>query len=819
MSVTGQTVDPGDVLYPYVSPADSAGRSVYSVRWLVNGVEKSSDNVYTVSGYDAGKTITVEADGIRTMGYTGTVTSPATGTVSSRLDMTATDPGQAPVVVDPSAAYYTADGSQVQVDSGSVVSLSIALSDGEIPSEIGGQLDIAVGEQTASSTKIAVDVRLLMTFTEGEETTQTEIHPVGDTAVTLTKSQLGLPAEADLNGYTFQITHTNVLGVQETLTHADISVVEAAGQQAIRFTLNGLGRIYIGYVAPITVTFDTQGGSAVAAQTVKLGDLVQLPADPIRAGYIFAGWDVDLTAPILADCTVTAKWVQGTTVPEDRVTVTPDSAAAALPQAEFQGGVWLATFSAGNDYGAGQSYIVQIAPVAGGTQYAIADTAQAALEAQAAEASGSARFSVPAVDEAGRPIPGVTTQYIKWLDAGGTLLALESVTLEIRAPEPGLESLALDSAMSWSGARNFGAGDYAVARPLTGFAEGYYIVDNEDGTVSGVIVPTSGQAGGVFTVERYNAQGAVTATKTLSMELPVLGTVFSGATYNYVAFGQMNAALEDSLEVWRIVQYDKDWNRLGAVSLTGGETYTKEPFRSAVPRMAESADGQTVALYAARNRYDGHQSNITFVMNAQPFSLQTCMGEEFPSNHVSHSFGEFVQFDGDQMVTVDHGDAYPRSFVLQVGGKELDLLKIYGATGDNVTNAIGSGFEVSDSGYLFLGCSDPQDGVQGQPWNVFLAYTDKTADSVSLTWLTDSSQTINCARLVKLDGNTFAAMWNDGGDLHLQLLNGQGQRVGTEQVFPGIPMPPTQPLVQRGSIRWIQADESGDPYLYTLTIG
>ena len=212
-------------------------------------------------------------------------------------------------------------------------------------------------------------------------------------------------------------------------------------------------------------------------------------------------------------------------------------------------------------------------------------------------------------------------------------------------------------------------------------------------------------------------------------------------------------------------------------------------------------------------------SNITFIMNTQPFSLRTCMGEEFPSNHVSHSFGQFIQYDGDEMVTVDHGDAYPRSFVLQAGGRELELLGIYGDIGDNVTNAIGSGFEVSDDSYLFLGCSAPQDGGSGQPWNVFLARADKNLSGVELTWLTDSGETINCARLVKLDGNTLVALWAQGDDLHYQVLDGQGARLGEEQALPGVPMPPTQPVVQDGSIRWIQAVGSGAPHLYTLTVG
>ena len=39
-----------------------------------------------------------------------------------------------------------------------------------------------------------------------------------------------------------------------------------------------------------TVTFDTQGGSAVVTQQVESGGLADEPENPIRIGYLFGGW-------------------------------------------------------------------------------------------------------------------------------------------------------------------------------------------------------------------------------------------------------------------------------------------------------------------------------------------------------------------------------------------------------------------------------------------------------------------------------------------------------------------------------------------------
>ena len=48
-----------------------------------------------------------------------------------------------------------------------------------------------------------------------------------------------------------------------------------------------------------TVTFDSKGGTDVAAQTQMYGDLLEVPEPPTREGYEFTGWYVDETCEIL----------------------------------------------------------------------------------------------------------------------------------------------------------------------------------------------------------------------------------------------------------------------------------------------------------------------------------------------------------------------------------------------------------------------------------------------------------------------------------------------------------------------------------------
>jgi len=69
---------------------------------------------------------------------------------------------------------------------------------------------------------------------------------------------------------------------------------------------------------PFTVTFNVDGGSAVAPLTVVNGKTAAKPTDPTKAEYAFLGWYTDsslktaysFTTPVTSDITVYAKWIK-----------------------------------------------------------------------------------------------------------------------------------------------------------------------------------------------------------------------------------------------------------------------------------------------------------------------------------------------------------------------------------------------------------------------------------------------------------------------------------------------------------------------------
>ena len=123
------------------------------------------------------------------------------------------------------------------------------------------------------------------------------------------------PADPTRDGYTFDGWYTD-----EALTTAyDFSTAVTSD-----ITLYAKWKDEGTSTSDVTVTFESNGGSAVASATVKKGEKVTKPADPKREGYTFGGWYTDAACTtaydfntvITADITIYAKWTAATK-PED----------------------------------------------------------------------------------------------------------------------------------------------------------------------------------------------------------------------------------------------------------------------------------------------------------------------------------------------------------------------------------------------------------------------------------------------------------------------------------------------------------------------
>jgi uncharacterized repeat protein (TIGR02543 family) len=131
-------------------------------------------------------------------------------------------------------------------------------------------------------------------------------------------SRIAMPATPTREGYVFVGWYENPLDLSTEWDFDNDAVTASITLYAV-WTPAGTTPAY-------TVTFDSQGGSAVASKTnVVAGSRITMPATPTRERYVFAGWYKEpacLTAWNFASDTVTgnitlyAKWTYSYTPPD-----------------------------------------------------------------------------------------------------------------------------------------------------------------------------------------------------------------------------------------------------------------------------------------------------------------------------------------------------------------------------------------------------------------------------------------------------------------------------------------------------------------------
>ena len=365
-----------------------------------------------------------------------------------------------------------------------------------------------------------------------------------------------------------------------------------------------------------------------------------------------------------------------------------------------------------------------------------------------------------------------------------------------------------------------------------------YLYENGDGTFARVEY-----AGDYVSVETYDGDFNFLSRIGLDMELPIFGGFYSGCEdYNFLVFGQNNTAESGSTEVVRVVCYTKDWQCAGSASLYGANT--TYPFSAGSLRFAHCGDMLYVRtchkMYT--NALDGliHQANMTFSVRISDMTMTD--GLVGVSNkdygYVSHSFNQFIQVDGTDLLAVDHGDAYPRSVILtkykKPAGQDsftgsctyVQVLPFTGATGNNSTGASVGGFEISGTHYLVAGNSIVQDGTVsltvGQR-NIFITATDKsdfTSAGTQIYWLTSyadgSGVSVSTPQLVKISGEKLCILWTEGTTLRYAFLDGSGKLIGQIYSAEGA-LSDCEPIVADGKICWYVTTGSV-PFFYTIDL-
>lgn len=368
-----------------------------------------------------------------------------------------------------------------------------------------------------------------------------------------------------------------------------------------------------------------------------------------------------------------------------------------------------------------------------------------------------------------------------------------------------------------------------------------YIVANADQTLS---ILTIGDA---LYIDTYDIDLKNITQKKVTLELPLWGGFYSGENYNYIVYGASNNEENNNKEIIRIVKYDKAFNRLDSASITGGEAFTTVPFDAGSLRMAEYGD--TLVVHTSRERYtteDGlnHQSQLTILLDTKTMKVTNDLGR-FQANHVSHSFNQYVLAEGNKHVLVDHGDAYPRSVVLQKGdGKnytEIDLFDIPGKVGANCTGVSVGGLESTKDHYVVAINSIDHSlaseytsfnivGIDKEQRDVILCtvpkthLTDSQVRQIELSDYSSSNKTSSTPHLVKLSEDHLLVLWQEYDMTNPQdsvvryvCVDNKGEKCTEVKTMNGATLSSCQPIINGDSITWF-VDYSGKRLLYQLSL-
>ena len=342
----------------------------------------------------------------------------------------------------------------------------------------------------------------------------------------------------------------------------------------------------------------------------------------------------------------------------------------------------------------------------------------------------------------------------------------------------------------------------------------------------------SGAIKGKLLVEYYSSDFEPLSTKLIDNELPVFGAFYDSGNNYYVLSGQENPKQNDSLEVFRITKYDKNWNKIKSCGLYGANTTV--PFDAGSARMTHSGDHLLVrTCHEMYKSSDGnnHQSNVTIEVDMPSMTITDSytgiMNVDY--GYVSHSFNQFIKTDGNHIVALDHGDAHPRSAVLVKYNSDFTTGKFFPSYFDKVSNidvvtypeytaghynytgaAIG-GFDVSSSSYIVAQSTVDLDYINtSETRNVYVSAVSKDLSTNKLNKITsyaEGTASASAPQLVKINNNSFLLLWARDTKVSCVKLNADGTVNGSIHTFEGS-LSDCQPVIKNGRAVWYVYDKN-----------
>lgn len=318
-----------------------------------------------------------------------------------------------------------------------------------------------------------------------------------------------------------------------------------------------------------------------------------------------------------------------------------------------------------------------------------------------------------------------------------------------------------------------------------------------------------------YLVEYYDAEFQLQSYRHIEQELPEFGGFYAYGDCYFILTGQKNPYELDDVECYRVTKYDKNWKRLASDGLYDCDT--QYPFYGGCARFVGHDDQLYIrtahTMYKDTIDYRNHQSNHGLKLDITEMKLKqgyTDFDRIYDYGYVSHSFNQFILMDGDTLVTVDHGDGYPRSVVLQCNPSNTDdwlhVLEIPGEVGANSTGTKVGGFEITDKNYLIAySAENLADGtVDDTTQNIYVAVMDKETNEVThrkITDYEDGTVSAYTPHFVRLADDRFMLLWVRENTVFYTCIDSEGN-AGEIFSIENALLSDCAPIVQNGQVVW-----------------
>ena len=303
------------------------------------------------------------------------------------------------------------------------------------------------------------------------------------------------------------------------------------------------------------------------------------------------------------------------------------------------------------------------------------------------------------------------------------------------------------------------------------------------------------------TVKIYEFGNGMVNTKTITLTktFPDFGAFAKDSAGNYYMFtgkpiregAGEHEDLYKNVQNMAITKYDANGTLIKETKLNGNiEDGAPDSFRG-VKRPFEAGNCKMeinngiAYVYFARLMYkspDNLNHQASYGIAYDTTTLEKISGEKNPSGYLgapysSHSFDEFILKDGNDFITVDAGDAYPRAFMISrvspsASTKSIEMFnfKEYVWNNNIIFSQLG-GVVKTNSGYMVLGTYEKNTSTASEhndSRNIVLQTVGNALTETSrgqVKWLTNytnkTEQNATNPKIVTIGTNEHCVLWEE----------------------------------------------------------